>query len=58
VLDGATLLELLQSGGEPMPGDELQAVLQVLTGSDSALQALPARVDAHSFMTEVLGYAC
>lgn len=56
VLDVHQLLELLQTGGEPMSGEELQQVLQVLTGSGDPLEALPDCIDAHTFQTEILGF--
>lgn len=56
VLPSQHLLELLQEGGEPMSAEELQQALQTLTGVDSMEAAMPALVDAHTFVTEVLGF--
>lgn len=50
VLDAQQLVELLQSGGEPMPRDELAQVLAALTGSASPAEALPPAVDAAAFL--------
>lgn len=55
VLPSQRLLELLQQGGEAMRADELQRVLQVLTGADKMAQAVPDLVDARTFTAEVLG---
>jgi len=40
-----------------MSSEELQQVLQALTGASSPEDALPEYVDAGTFMTEVLGFA-
>lgn len=56
-LSSRRLLELLQSGGEPFSGEELQQVLAALTGEDTPEEALPDFVDANTFMTEILGFA-
>jgi hypothetical protein len=57
VLSSAQLLEMLQTGGEPMGAEELQQVLAALTGCDNPEAALPEWLDAGTFMTEVLGFA-
>lgn len=57
VLSSSQLLDMLQTGGEPMAAEELQQVLAALTGCDNPEEALPEFVDAGTFMTEVLGFA-
>jgi hypothetical protein len=57
VLSARQLLEMLQTGGEPMGVDELQQVLAAVTGCENPEEALPEFVDAGTFMTEVLGFA-
>jgi hypothetical protein len=57
VLTSRHLLDLLQTGGEPMSESELQQVLAALTGEESPEDALPEFVSAQTFMTEVLGFA-
>lgn len=56
-LSASQLLELLQTGGEPMTYDELQQVLQALTGVDSPEEALPDYITAETFMNDLLGFA-
>lgn len=57
VLSSAQLLEMLQTGGEPMSAEELQQVLAALTGCGNPEAALPEWLGAGTFMTEVLGFA-
>lgn len=57
VVPNQQLLQLLQQGGEPMAADELQRVLQTLTGAETPESATPALMDAQTFTREILGFA-
>lgn len=60
VLSTPQLLHMLQTGGEAMSADELQQVVQVLTGAPEgcgAEEALPEYIRAEGFMTDLLGFA-